>query len=511
MKKTTEFSNINTFLIIFLLTTTPFINFLGKNYLQIELFTSTYFFFSIFYTLFFLFTAAFILFISKTFFSYILVLFLGYFSFLQFYFFDIRELILIFYNGPGLGYYPLAIILFASLFVALISRYSIFKNFIIIFLFLNIFVSAGKFFYSINLKKNLDITQIDNSSSYIIEKSAKLPNIFYIIPDTLASPKILKNYSNIDYKDTVKSLQDKGYYVSKHTYSSYSTTYLTLTALFSMSYPVTEKSNKYKNNLKFYPTIRDRNPELLKYLKKNKYDFTIVPPKFGDCPQSKEYRCLKPPGKNFILSIYQDYAVSELFNNSVIKKVLLVFRVYDRINVADIDNTIKTAMTHMKQNPQYWENDGVFTLIHMNIPHAPYREDNCSIINFKVTDKEGYKSSVYCALNLIHEFSDFVIKKYPNAVIIIQGDHGRSHDSKATHKNYKDISKSIIDQKLGIFSAVLGCDSKQAADLNQANIIKYVIQCLNDDIPEVKPINKSFMSFYSDEPEYGKVYLFKKN
>lgn len=508
--KTIYFNNKIFFLIIFTLIVTPFITFLGKNYLQIQLFTSTYYLTAIFYTLFFLCISGFIIFIFKKNFAYLLILFFAYFSFLQFYFFDIRQLVILIYNGPGLGYYPLAIILLASLVATLISRFSIIKNFILIILFLNILVSLGKLAYGINLKTSLNTKQINSFSVNTNKKTIKYPNIFYIVPDTLASPKILKKYSDIDLELSKGTLQAKGFSVADHTYSSYSTTYLTLTALFGMHYPVTEKSPIYKNNLKFYPTIRDRNPELLKYLNFNNYEFTIIPPRFGDCPQSKEYKCLKPPGKNFFLSIYQDYAVSEMFNNSVIKKVLIVFRVYDRINVADVDNTINTALIHMKKNPQYWKDDGVFTLIHMNIPHAPYRKDDCSIIENKISEKDGYKSSVNCALNLINKFSDFVIKNYPNAVIIIQGDHGRSHASNATNKKFKDIPEIVIDQKLGIFSAVRGCNSDEAANMNQANIIRYVVQCLISDIPDQKLVNKSYMSFYNDEPEYGKVYLFRE-
>ena len=204
-----------------------------------------------------------------------------------------------------------------------------------------------------------------------------------------------------------------------------------------MHYPVTEKSPIYKNNLKFYPTIRDK-PELLKYLNFNNYEFTIIPPRFGDCPQSVEYKCLKPPGKNFFLSIYQDYAVSEMFNNSVIKKVLIVFRVYDRINIDDVDNTIKHDLIHMKKNPKYWKYDGVFTLIHMNIPHAPYRKDDCSIIENKISEKDGYKSSVNCALNLINKFSDlYWNKKLSKCCNNYSSYHGRSHKKCIQIKNLK--------------------------------------------------------------------------
>ena len=67
-----------------------------------------------------------------------------------------------------------------------------------------------------------------------------------------------------------------------------------------------------------------------------------------------------------------------------------------------------------------------------------------------------------------------------------------------TNKKFKDIPEIVIDQKLGIFSAVRGCNSDEAANMNQANIIRYVVQCLISDIPDQKLVNKSYMSFYND-------------
>ena len=74
--------------------------------------------------------------------------------------------------------------------------------------------------------------------------SEKYPNIFYIIPDGLTSPKILNTYANINFKDSIEKFEEKGFDVSLHNYSSYNNTHLTLAALFKMNYPVTENSKK---------------------------------------------------------------------------------------------------------------------------------------------------------------------------------------------------------------------------------------------------------------------------
>ena len=119
---------------------------------------------------------------------------------------------------------------------------------------------------------------IDSSLNTKKNKSVKYPNIFYIIPDELTSPKILKEYIEIDYKDSIKKFEEKGFNVQEHNYSSYNASYLTLAALFKMDYPMTENSPIYKDRSEFYPTIRRKNPELPLYLKRHGYKFIIAPP-----------------------------------------------------------------------------------------------------------------------------------------------------------------------------------------------------------------------------------------
>ena len=178
-------------------------------------------------------------------------------------------------------------------------------------------------------------------------------------------------------------------------------TNLSVAALFKMDYPVTEKSKIYKNLDNFYPSIRDQNPKLVQYLKKNNYKFIIIPSRWGGCPKSKDYKCLRPIQNNFLSKLFADYAISSMLDHSLIKKI---HDLYGILLFKDLDDASKTALNFMKINPEYWSDNGSFTMIHMYIPHTPYREKNCSVTDrFIDPSKEGYRSSVYCAFNRIHE------------------------------------------------------------------------------------------------------------
>ena len=368
--------------------------------------------------------------------------------------------------------------------------------------------SSLNFFHfkdELNKKALQDVSFSDEAT--LKEKSivTKYPNIFYIIPDGLASPRILKNYADVDHEVSIGTLRKKGFSVLEHAYSSYNLTGLSLSALFQMTSPVTEMSENYKNTSTFYPSIREKKPALLRYLKLNNYEFVIVPPSWGGCPMDPEYTCLTPLNYNGVLN---DYAIRTLVEPS------LMYHVANKLlpnlfGYSDMDDAGNTAIEHMKRNQRDWADGGVFTMIHMFIPHAPYRNADCSRISSvnKILEIASYKTSVFCAFKRIGELSDFIIKNFPDATIVVQGDHGITVDESEWDRAFVELSPSFIDSRMGIYSAVRGCNSNQAVKLHQANIIRDIVQCLTGQAISKEYDNKSYFGFYSDNnPDFGLVF-----
>jgi hypothetical protein len=505
-----QISSKQFYLLIALLIITPFILFFGKNSSQIELFTTKFFWSACIYFLLFLIVSIFTFFFSKNYL--ILILFLAYLSFLQFYFLDFQGFLQI-YIDRYTGYYTIFFFGFISFIAAKSSNSLVFRNFVFIMLFLNIIISVfnsiptmEKSFYRFFKTNN-----IDNSSKTKNLIITKYPNIFYIIPDGLTSPKILKNYVNIDFKDSIKNFEEKGYSVPMHNYSSYNQTHLTLTALFRMDYPFTEKtSGNYENYVSgFYPEIREKNLNLIKYLKEYNYNFITFPAMWGGCPSSKDIKCLLPKANSYLEILFQDYSVITFFQSSLIYKILdfLFFKNKKDMIVANRDDTIKTALNKMNKNPEIWTEGGVFTMIHAMMPHIPYREEDCSVTDrYEAPSKEGYKSSVYCSFNRIHEISDHIIKNYPNATIVVQADHG-VYPTVNTYKKFVEVPNSFIDHRMGSFTGVRGCNSNQAAELNQVHIIKYIVECLVSGKPTEQSKSKSYFRFDGVDEEIIKFVL----
>ena len=74
------------------------------------------------------------------------------------------------------------------------------------------------------------------------------------------------------------------------------------------------------------------------------------------------------------------------------------------------------------------------------------------------------------------------------------------------NKKFVEISDLAINQRLGIFTAVKGCGSNEAAKLNQVKIVKYIVGCLVKDKTAIKFENKSYFGFSESAPEFGKIF-----
>ena len=517
----------NYLILVIFLNIAPFIIFLGNNSSQTEFLSINFFYIFLFCFIVSAIFGATIKFFKK---SEIFILAISYLIFWQYYFLSLEFFFLDLLNKNA-SYFAILIIIVISFILTYLSRYTYFKKFILIILFLNISISIFKI--ALPLSENLlaKLKNIKgNKESYVSNKIALnyKPNIFYIIPDGMASPKVLKEYLNNDFNNEIKKLKSMGFEVPHHKYSSYNTTHHSLAALFNMSYHINENSPKYKNRKEFYPSTREKSNKLLNHLNKNNYEFIIVPPSWGGCPKSKSYKCLTPLQNNFFIKLFQDYTVNTMFKNSLIKKIIdgyekfLITRNQGYVK-SDMNDTGKTTLTHFKNDTINWKNGSKFTLIHMMMPHTPYRNKDCTETDYKGPRKsEYYETSVYCVFNRIIELSNYIIKNYPDSIIVVQADHGIFTDSrkkkfKQYPKNFIDhnkriikaLDKNFIDWRLGSFMAVKNC--KEASELDQAHIIKSVFNCINSKKITLSFDQKSYWAFYEKEPQYGLLYRVYKH
>lgn len=294
----------------------PFIIFLTKNINQLQFITHKFLiFFSLVITFFILVKMFEVIIKNKINFLSELTLFLSYFWLLQFFYNDLKNLFIFI---PNSNYISIFVIILISVLLLKLSQKKKFEQFIMLTIFLNITYSAIQS-YSKKIK-NEDVlisferdfekkTSQLHTSSFNNDKK----DIFFILADGLTSFNNLEKYFNFDNSNNIKRLSKLGFKISKNSYSSYNTTYLTLTSIFSFDYMADENSKKYYERSKFYPNnLQKTDIKLINKLREHNYDFLFFPSKHFACNGSYKVKCVYG-NDNLMLSVPLDYSVSAFF------------------------------------------------------------------------------------------------------------------------------------------------------------------------------------------------------
>lgn len=436
----------------------------------------------------------------------------AWFFFLQFFYNETKSALVFYwsliadarFSETGEAFSAFAILVIISVLIARICQNAIARRFFMFAIGLNLILSTsilGLNTYKrhlITADQRLAINQTNNISPSPGE------NIYYIVPDGMASLKVMRETFGLNTDPFKAQLQPLGFHVSEQAYSAYNLTFLTLASVFELDYPVDESSSPYRDRGELYPSIRERQTELTKILYENGYQFFIAPPSWGGCPRSKYYTCLTPPESNLLTGILGDYAVKTSTNNSFFRNQLRAMY-YENREKPDTDDTGKTFMHHFSTNPWRWKAGSSFTLIHMLMPHTPHRNENCEVINpndESFTD-QGYTSSLKCVFTRLLQLADKITTQDPTAHIIINADHGNYKLGIAD--NFASLNRKIIHNRLSVFSAVRSCKPSETNELNNINIIRHVLSCAIPELDLATIPNKSYWGFYETSPDFGKV------
>ena len=443
-------------------------------------------------------------------------------AFFNFYFLPIMNLVEPVWGGifdpsinKGLTVASTATIITLMAFIfSYVSTYKTAKNALSFYIALNligssIFVISATWSQFSTSRANIDNHIQEPRSKKLKENKTTNPNMYYIIPDGLSSIEVLRNDFSVETNSLVYELQNLGFSVSEQSYSAYNLTFLTLASLFELNYVVTEESDAFENRDGFYPGVRERASPLRTLLMEHNYEFIIVPPRWGGCPRSKDYHCLVPK-QSKIASIINSYAVQSSLRYSALPYFL--YNLYTkRIPPADTDDTGKTLLHHLTNSPEIWEKGNTFTLVHMMMPHSPYRTENCDVIraNTRRFSKEGYRSSVICTFKRLTQLAKEINKKDPNAMIIIQADHGVQTESSIEALSHLPSNK--IHSRLSAFSANRTCNSAAAKDQNNVNLLRHGLSCLLSGV-NLQPLkNESYWGYYENSSKFGTVDKVRSN
>ena len=522
----------------------PYLEFISKNLAQIDyviLKDTT----SIFLISFFLLLI--VLVILKKFFKNINDLLVLYFctQYLFFKFSSIKHL-LSENKIPYDGELSFLIIILGTFFIFLLRKQSTllkFLKFYIIFYFVFILlVSFIEIFQNYKYKNQNLLSNSSESKKYInsyftekeIEgiKKNKNKNIYLILFDGMTSLEefnLQNKELNFNLNETYKKLSDLQLTYIKRSKSVFTTSYLSFSSIFNLNPVVLPNSPKYKDRSNFFPSnLLDKNSEnyplLLKTLSSINYKFKWVGTPWAECIRYDKTFCLSynDETKENNLEIYYelnpnnnyvyDYFLSLTFIKPIIfnfKKIFYKEEKYFQWEYKTNDgigkflNSIKKSDISKKNN--------YFYFIHHMAPHWPYvySKDCSERIDDSHVDNNflGYKESYLCSLKKIEEFMKYINQNDPEAIVIMQGDHGFEFDETGNLKD-SGFTKENALKRLKHFNSIKinnVCKKYLSNTIGNINGVRLALSCATNTSPKLV-IEKHLVGYYeTQENNYGIV------
>jgi hypothetical protein len=297
-------------------------------------------------------------------------------------------------------------------------------------------------------------------------------NIYYIIMDSMMSLELAAKISIINEIQAKKDLKELDLTYVDQSYASYNNSFLTIASIMKIDYPTTELTSPYINKKSFFPLMMYQNEKSIKLpdlLNKLGSKFTWVGNVHRPCLdwENQPWNCIYPKYvkklRVLVRTIY--------YNTPLEKFVYYVFAEGDDLRLSYYSN-------YAEKNKR--DNNSKFIFIDLMLPHVPFNvTKNCNPRAENKNIYEGYKESYQCALKEILDFTRYLSKKDPKAIIVFQGDHGFVIPEKIKMKKNQVSSEQLL-YRASIFNAVKApaeCFKKFGKPHTTVNTIRFVLNC----------------------------------
>tara|TARA_B100001287_G_scaffold86010_1_gene71871 strand:- start:9006 stop:10478 length:1473 start_codon:yes stop_codon:yes gene_type:complete len=344
-------------------------------------------------------------------------------------------------------------------------------------------------------------------SDFLVEKSNQFKindmqyenklneNVYFILLDGYASNKTFSRMS-FDNSNFYSFLTDNGFEIlgSK---AAYNRTYLALTGLFNLNYPVIEGDQPYKHQKNFFPLLlgKESAAPLIEKLDGLNYELILFGNGWSGC-NPKHITCPELSNKDIFPSWIS-------FESWVLLSKTL-FRYFIKYNF-DFD-AMGNFIEHNKN--KIISKDSKFYFIHHMSPHPPYLFNDCKTLKAESLvaweTPEDYLATVKCVNEKFIELFSLINREDPSGIIVIQSDHGPM-----TAKNWvlNDKKNIHIDNRLSIINAIKSpelCDHWIKDNMGPINTVRFVLACISQKQPSYID-EKSFIAARKPDENYGTV------
>ena len=326
-------------------------------------------------------------------------------------------------------------------------------------------------FYFLGVKTSERVMAIPESLQDLTAEKISpegLPDIYFIVLDGYARKDVLASSFGYDNSEFIKSLAQRGFYISDKATCSYPNTHHSLPSTLNLDY-LNEIEPPTRSEA--FPLIHDN--IAARYLKKKGYQYITINTNWGGTDRSTiADRQFRKPFSNEFLSI--------LLNKSLAASIMP-----------------STAERHLYSFSSFQEivklNGPKFTFAHLIFPHGPFVfdangneiavqskriEDDPGEIGNRPSDRKPYIEQVKFANKKVIELIDALVNNSSiQPIIILQSDHGW-HTVTRSASNPK-----YLFERFGILNAWLAPDSvkgRLSHNMNSVNTFRILFSDLFD-------------------------------
>ncbi|WP_417836377.1 sulfatase-like hydrolase/transferase [Thalassospira tepidiphila] len=330
------------------------------------------------------------------------------------------------------------------------------------------------------------------------------PNVYWLIPDMYARHDILKEEYNFDNRDFLEKLSQKGYFVADKAYSNLNSTKLSISTTLSMDYflPVQTEINPAS-----WQSILQGDNQVVQTFRSWGYNYVHVEPGGN----TLKTRC--GGGEDFCVHGAQIGLFSLNEAHIGLMKLTPFYRILKNLQL-DIFSFDFTRIEDLKKDLNAKKFSPFFMFAHVLSPHPPARfDERCEYL--ENTDWEllghgdskvdqNYVQDIKCLNERIINYLDWINESDPNAIVILQADHGSFlHTNRMESTPNNIVKKEYWRPSLAILSAYKApqrCLENLYASISPINNFPFVFSCLENTKFSPSP-DRSFIQHRKDEYE----------
>jgi hypothetical protein len=342
-----------------------------------------------------------------------------------------------------------------------------------------------------------------------------LPNIYYLTLDGYPRTDSLREFFEFDNSDFIDFLEAKQFLVADKSYANYMATYLSVSAALEQSFVVSENDTNFWDKILWFKDILRGNNRVFQRLHVLGY-FVAKLDFFDECVKSQyvDY-CHGSDKQQMRINLHLtelEFALLRLtpLYDLVTKRYARLIQ--QHLSVKSMDHVIDMVKYLNAPDPKLY-------FSHVLLPHLPYRFNaDCSPSNEIDATRLGdtprakvlFMTQTHCANTKAKEFVNFVVQTDPNALILLNSDHGSPFVNWSLP--YDKWPFSAVRERFGILNAMRlppECRPLYYDGISPVNFFELVFACIEHRDPHFLEDRIYISTFDKTHKQYGHVWRYR--